>query len=165
MDNIFEKNIAGDFGGAIYSECDKLNFISSNNNRINYNSAGIMGGGIHSLNIIDLSGFEFKNNTISSVINNYSSNPAFIYLNTTLDKNIELNVGDYFPLTFTLYDEYGNIFKDVNKYFSFLILKLTLVKKEDDFKNSRRKRYYLKGNIGSFSEGKYFKNNIGIKSI
>ncbi|OUM63781.1 hypothetical protein PIROE2DRAFT_61093 [Piromyces sp. E2] len=46
--NIFNENDALNFGGAIYSNYDKLYLANVSNNNITHNNAGVMGGGIYS---------------------------------------------------------------------------------------------------------------------
>ena len=152
-DNIFTENEAFNFGGAIYSEYNKLKFASINNNKISHNVAGIMGGGIYSKNAIDLAGYEFYNNTNNSILENYISKPSYINLNTKLSQNIELNVGEYLPLAFTLYDDFGNLIIDITKYYLLLTIKLVLIKDNDNLTNDEINNHYLIGNIGSFIKG------------
>ncbi|OUM59931.1 hypothetical protein PIROE2DRAFT_63458 [Piromyces sp. E2] len=158
-DNNFYENEAYFFGGAIYTEYDKYKSASIKNNKISYNKAGVMGGGIYSKNSIDLKGYEFVNNTSSSLIENYISKPSTIKLDTVLKKNTELNTGEYLPLSFTLQDESGNTIVDITKYYSLLTLRFNLVKKNDytienNLSDKLKDNFYLTGNIGSFIYGK-----------
>jgi len=156
--NIFKENKAERFGGAIYSNYYKLGQATVNDNQIVYNEAGISGGGIYSPNVsinktlFDMTKIKIENNTVDSFIDNYSSKPSYIMLNS--NKTISVNVGEYIPLMFSLYDDFDNIIIDITKYYSFLSLKLVIMETDSsDINNS-----YILGNIGSFIKGIY--NNI-----
>jgi len=157
--NIFQENKAERFGGAIYSNYHKLGQATVNDNQIVYNEAGISGGGIYSPNSInetlfDMTKIKIENNTVDSFIDNYSSKPLYIMLNS--NETISVNVGEYIPLMFSLYDDFDNIIIDITKYYSFLSLKLVMVETDfSDIDNS-----YILGNVGSFIKGIY--NNIFI---
>jgi len=157
--NIFKENKAERFGGAIYSNYHKLGQATVNDNQIVYNEAGISGGGIYSPNSInetlfDMTKIKIENNTVDSFIDNYSSKPLYIMLNS--NETISVNVGEYIPLMFSLYDDFDNIIIDITKYYSFLSLKLVMVETDfSDIDNS-----YILGNVGSFIKGIY--NNIFI---
>jgi len=174
--NIFCKNIAHSFGGAIYSNFTKLYLANVNNNIITYNKAEIMGGGIFSPNSVNKTSFNInkvtiENNTVDSLDNNYSSNPYYINLDTPLNNNI-INImsGDRFPLSFTLYDEFHNIIKDNTKYYSSsLILKIILMTKNNDEYEyddcdecDDNQKIHLINNIGSFTNGKCELNYLKI---
>ncbi|ORX63531.1 hypothetical protein BCR32DRAFT_273406 [Anaeromyces robustus] len=133
--NIFHYNIAENFGGAIYSEYDKLYETKAKNNEIIMNKAGIMGGGVYTPKFINKNMFKLNsdwklsNNTVSSEINDYTTMPSYIVLETDMAiENNEISVisGNYIPLNFELYDEYNNIITDVTKYYSDIALKLNL---------------------------------------
>eukprot|EP00833_Pecoramyces_ruminatium_P004015 jgi/Orpsp1_1/1178047/evm.model.c7180000063848.1 len=172
--NIFQKNKALNFGGAIYYKFNKVYSVVTNNNDIVYNEAGIMGGGIYTPEIIDKKLFDIgncniKNNTVNSYENNYTSKPAYIKLNTTLNNNIyNINSGDYFPLTFTLHDEFDNIINDNTMYYSLMSLMITLKEEnnkifdEEEDSSNLNKNYYLTGNTGTFVNGKCDLNNLKI---
>jgi len=155
--NIFKENKAELFGGAIYSNYHKLGQATVNDNQIVYNEAGISGGGIYSPNSInetlfDMTKIKIENNTVDSFIDDYSSKPSYIMLNS--NETISVNVGEYIPLIFTLYDDFDNIIIDITKYYSFLSLKLVIMETDSiDIDNS-----YILGNVGSFIKGIY--NNI-----
>jgi len=156
--NIFKENKAERFGGAIYSNLHKLGQAIVNDNQIVYNEAGIFGGGIYSPNVsinetlFDIAKNEIENNTVASFIDNYSSKPSYIMLNS--NKTISVYVGEYIPLMFSLYDDFDNIIIDITKYYSFLSLKLVIMENDSiDIDNS-----YILGNVGSFIKGIY--NNI-----
>lgn len=160
--NIFSKNIAYNFGGAIYSNFTKFHLAIVNNNKIIYNKADIMGGGIYSPNSVNKTSFNvnkvtIKNNTAGSLDDNYSSKPYYINLDTPLNNNI-INImsGDRFPLSFTLYDEFHNTIKDNTKYYSSLILKVMLNPKNNDYNENQK--HQLINNIGSFTNGDYYIN-------
>jgi len=168
-DNIFNQNIAENFGGAIYSQ---LNNVSAKNNNFTFNAAGINGGGIYTenfaiTNISDEKYFYLKDNVVDSVENDYSSKPSYITLNTTLSKkekqnyySVDIIPGDYLPLKFTLYDVYDKILKDTTKFYSSITLKVLLINNNNDndydetnYWNSTSTSTSLLGNIGSFVNG------------
>ncbi|ORX59217.1 hypothetical protein BCR36DRAFT_275816 [Piromyces finnis] len=159
--NVFQDNMVSEYGGAIYSEYDQLHMALSKNNNITNNKSGIMGAGIYtpysaSKNIFNINTCRFENNTVNSmVIDNFSSNPSYITLNTTLNNETIINVGDYFPLKFNLLDEFNNTVIDITKHYSLMTLKLLLKTKNyqnSTFKNSKNNHYIL-GNIGTFVNG------------
>jgi len=166
--NKFINNSAQNFGGGIYSEFYRLHLSQSKDNEIIYNSAGILGGGCFSpknkdVNMFDINNWNIENNTVNSVINNYSSKPSYITLNTTTTENnniINISSGNNISLNFTLYDEYDNILSDVSQYFPISIkleLEIDNNNKNDDNDilydteiNSNHKVY---SNIGTFIKG------------
>jgi len=171
--NIFTENSASNFGGAIYSNYDKLFLANATNNLIEYNNAGIMGGGVYSPEHVEktlfkLNNFEFHNNSVSSLINDYTTKPSYITLNTTvIDNTISVITGEYFSLNFNLYDEYHNIITDITKYYSSLTLKITLEyenkeeeeeeeeEEREDYYKSKNLDYSIHGNICTFVNGRY----------
>ncbi|OUM61998.1 hypothetical protein PIROE2DRAFT_62167 [Piromyces sp. E2] len=154
--NIFKENIASDFGGAIYSLYNKLYLASTKNNSFTFNKAGLMGGGIYTpksigTNLFDFSDSLIQDNTVGSIINNYSTKPSYITLNTTFnEESLYINAGEYFPLVFNIFDEFGNIMIDINKYYSMIILKLEIIEKNEYNDNDDVINYYLLGNTGTF---------------
>jgi len=168
--NSFNKNEVEDFGGAIFifMEFDDKYNIQFENNTLLLNTAGIMGGGLYSHNLNLNTLFQkniFVNNTVNSYINNYTSRPYYITIDTNFTNNKKsIITGEYLPLKFSLYDEYDNIIFDITKYYSSLILKATLnindnnnddddYDEDDDDDDDVSKKYHLIGNIGSFSNG------------
>ena len=166
--NVFSKNIAHSFGGAIYSNFTKFYLANANNNKIIYNKAGIMGGGFFSPSSVNKTSFNvgkviIKNNTAGSSDDNYSSKPFYIDLDTFLNNNnINIMSGDLFPISFTLYDEFHNIVIDKTKYYSSLMLKVILIPKNnnkyndyDDYNEYEgvSQKVHLINNIGSFTYG------------
>jgi len=164
--NNFYENYAQMFGGAILLEYNKMYLAKTKNNNIINNKADIMGAGIYfsdpfDSNIMDIDGFEFSNNTVSSIIDNYTTKPAYIYLNSTLSYNLRnINNGIHFPLTFTLNDKYGNIILDINKFYSIITFKLNIKLKynKSTLDNTYDNNFYLLENTCSFIKG----NNIYI---
>jgi len=73
--------------------------------------------------------FKFKNNSVDNYINNIGSKPSFINLKTKIN-SYNITTGDYFPLSFILYDRFDAILEDFSKYYSFMTLKVNL--EEDD---------------------------------
>eukprot|EP00833_Pecoramyces_ruminatium_P013796 jgi/Orpsp1_1/1187828/evm.model.d7180000060425.1 len=176
--NSYENNVAENFGGAVYSNFNKLYNAKLLNNVIKYNTAGINGGGLYSPDeenkIFNLSQTKFENNTVNSYLNNYSSRPSYILLNRRIkNKYVDITTGDVFPLSFTLYDAYDNVVKDITKYYSSLNIKILLVKKDNNNNNNNnnnnlnvnktnKKEYNIKGNICFFSNGHCKLNNLQI---
>jgi len=151
--NRFKENYAEYFGGAIYTKFSKLNLIEAKNNEIIFNKAGVMSGGIYTYHYShknlfnNNSNFIFRNNTVNLYINNYSSNPSSISLDTIIRKNpINIITSDYLPLSFSIYDEYDN---DFTKYYSDITLRVSL-KSEKTYINKMK----LLGNICLFINGK-----------
>ncbi|KAL6621916.1 hypothetical protein U3516DRAFT_795632 [Neocallimastix sp. 'constans'] len=111
--NIFNENSAEDFGGAMYSEFQKIYLAILVNNKFSYNKAGILGGGIFSPNsvvenLFNLENNIYLNNTVNSIINDYTSKPAYILLEPDFPDNlIQITTGAYLNLVFTLYDEFN----------------------------------------------------------
>ncbi len=168
--NKFIRNIAHNFGGAIYSNYSRFYLANVDNNEIVCNKAGIMGGGLFSPKYVNKTSFSFKkitinNNTADSFEDNYSSKPFYVDLDTPFDNNnIKIMSGDRFPLSFTLYDEFYNIVKDITKYYSSLVLKVLLIIKDNDeydeydeydsdYNYYESQKVHLTGNIGSFTYG------------
>ncbi|ORX37498.1 hypothetical protein BCR36DRAFT_313638 [Piromyces finnis] len=172
-DNIFKENKAENYGGALYSRINTtISSIShSKNNIFKHNKSGILGGAIYSqnsreYNILDLQYNNenvFKDNTANDIINDYTSKPAYISLNTTINTwGNRITSGNFLPMLFILYDEYDNIM-NITNYYNNIILKVNLEKK---FKSKHilgnEKNYYLTGNIASFASGKCNFNNLRI---
>ena len=130
--NIFNENSAEDFGGAMYSEFQKIYLAILVNNKFSYNKAGILGGGIFSPNsvvenLFNLENNIYLNNTVNSIINDYTSKPAYILLEPDFPDNlIQITTGAYLNLVFTLYDEFNSIIKDITKYYSSMMIKTIL---------------------------------------
>jgi len=166
----FFKNKANNFGGAIFYEFTNQYYdIKTSNNEILNNNAGIMGGGIHSnnwtnTNFIDTYNNKIDNNTVISYFkNDYSSKISYISLDTKLvDNLIETHSGQPFQLQFSLYDDYDNVITDITKYYSSMILKITIKeiqqfdKLNNNINNKKRddNEYSIYGNICSFINGK-----------
>lgn len=165
--NIFKNNIVENFGGGIYSEYSKLYLANTINNEISYNKAGIMGGGIYSPKMINNTLFDIKNwkiynNTANTYINNYTTKPYKILMNTTYNDNLKVITGKYLKLAFLLCDEFNNIIEDKNKYYSSISLKLILKEynesfdddvDDDDDHNNKKLNFILKGNYCTFVNG------------
>ncbi|OUM61162.1 hypothetical protein PIROE2DRAFT_12876 [Piromyces sp. E2] len=165
--NIFKENYANNFGGAFYSNNSKFYLISAKNNSFINNKAGVMGGGIYFNNFTEknLQNSIFKNNAVSHLIDDYNSKPSYFLLTSMLNNvTTKINSGDYFPLTFTLYNDFDNIITDINKYFNMITLKLEIIDK-NHFLNNRynvSEYYYIIGNIGTFVNGICELNNLQI---
>jgi len=171
--NIFIENESENFGGAIFAQFESNKQIICKNNEIMYNKAGIMGGGLFSPKLIDIKNnknknnnnndiipFRFVNNTVASIINNYTSKPSYIALETPLNNNlINITTGEFFPLNFTLRDVYDNVMVDITKYYSSITIKISINEVNnisDDkytYNLNNNQIYSLSGNIGSFLYG------------
>jgi len=123
-----------------------------------------LGGGIFSpyqvdKNLFNLNNTLIANNTINSYIDNYSSRPSYISLNTTIDVNDNhIITGDYFPLNFTLFDEFNNLIEDITKYYSSMTLKVFMVENSTDNDNDNNYEekstvFKMTGNVGTFLKG------------
>lgn len=176
-ENYLYNNNAEDFGGAIYSQIQDLNYGKFIGNSFIFNKAGIWGGGMISPIWDDMERIEvneriFLNNTVNSFPNDISSKPDSIKLETKFNSNvIEMMTGEHLTLEFSLNDIFDNIIVDITKYYSSLILEVALEEKNenniyrhddnyvyrdyDDFYTSTNPSYYLKGNVGSFIYGNY----------
>lgn len=173
--NIFNNNTAKNFGGAIYSEYGKLYMAKSKNNTISFNKAGIMGGGVYSPKNVDknlfinnFSDYTFYNNTVNYHNSDYTSKLSYILLETNLTEGVpEITSGSYFPLVFSLHDEFGSIVEDAGKFYSGLIIKLYVKEKysysdgfynetKTDTKNEIYKatNIHLSGNTSTMKKGK-----------
>ncbi|ORX56025.1 hypothetical protein BCR36DRAFT_346553, partial [Piromyces finnis] len=165
--NTFKRNLAENFGGAIYSKYTQMELAVFKKNEITFNEAGIMGGGIYiensvNKNLMNLNDSIIENNTVNSYINNFTSKPSYILLNTTLNDNISIITGDYFPLNFTLFDEFDNLIEDITKYYSSMTLKVSMIEKENNMKNLDKISFKMMGNIGSFIKGRCELTNLRI---
>jgi len=169
--NIFNENSAEDFGGAMYSEFQKIYLAILVNNKFSYNKAGILGGGIFSPNsvvenLFNLENNIYLNNTVNSIINDYTSKPAYILLEPDFPDNlIQITTGAYLNLVFTLYDEFNSIIKDITKYYSSMMIKTILEEQAEKKKinninksnnKSNNNNYHLIGNTCSFIQGKFY---------
>jgi len=172
-DNTFSDNRADNFGGALYSEFQKMYLAKAINNNFSYNKAGILGGGIFSPNSISENLFNiedctFLNNTVNSYINNYTSKPAYILMKPEFSDNlIQIISGAYLNLNFTLYDEFDNLIEDITKYYSSMTLKVVLEEQKNVNKSNIKNdlnnlNYQLVGNVGSFIQGRCELNNLRI---
>ncbi|OUM63410.1 hypothetical protein PIROE2DRAFT_10070, partial [Piromyces sp. E2] len=140
--NIFKNNIAEDFGGAIYSDIQKLNLAITNSNEFSFNEAGVM---------------------VNLQEENISSKPKYIILDNK--KSLSVIAGDYLSISFTLLDTLNNVVSDLNNYFSLtlkLILEMNEIDNNNDNNNNNNNNYFMKGNIGSFVHGKCEFNNLQV---
>ena len=177
--NLFSNNTADDFGGAVYTHINYLSYESFINDTVSYNKAGVWGGGIfingkYDREVSEIKDCNLLNNTISFLINNYSSAPYSIQLETKLSNNpIKIRTGDIVPLIFSLNDMYDHVIDDVTKYYSSMVLEVFMkkVSKIDStldvynqyvFKDldinkimtvTSEPDFHLTGNIGSFING------------
>ncbi|OUM62833.1 hypothetical protein PIROE2DRAFT_61621 [Piromyces sp. E2] len=162
LNNSFKFNKAENFGGAIYSEFDQLHLAVTSNNNITYNKAGIIGAGLFTPSLVQRNLFNVKNdnianNTVNSYINNYSTKPSYIMLNTTSKEGtFNITSGDYLPLKYLLYDEYNSVVEDITKYYSEIFLRIELKYDEEST------RIHLFGNTCSFNNGRCEFNKLRI---
>jgi len=185
--NTFIRNSVKDYGGAIYSDYSWMYLVSAKNNNFTGNTAGIVGAGLFAPRMVLKTIFNMNNNTFmdnkvaGSYPNDYSSYPTYINLTSNI-KTSSIHSGDMFPLNFTLYDDFGNVFEDFNKFYSSITLKVFMIKRNnpegdddndedyedyEDYENYKEyenyenflkennlpKPYFLKGNVGLFSKG------------
>ncbi|ORY47563.1 hypothetical protein LY90DRAFT_10045 [Neocallimastix californiae] len=154
--NTLKYNKADNFGGAIYYELNHEYSFKIENNEVLFNEAGILGGGVYSANSLNKFLFkgrvyQIRNNTVNSYLNNFSTKPSYIKLNTEIPNNtINLITGEYLSLHFTIYDGYNTVVEDITRYFSSLTLKIVL---EETNKTNEDAIYALKGNTGTFTKG------------
>ncbi|OUM63926.1 hypothetical protein PIROE2DRAFT_9457, partial [Piromyces sp. E2] len=152
--NIFLENEAYNFGGAIYSELEKINLFNEKNNSIINNKAGVNGGGIYITKLDNNNSFNFTsskvlNNTSYGVIEDYAAKPSYITLDTSIEKNkVSIYSGNYLPLTFSLYNANDKFMNDLTNYYSFLTLIITL---EDKLNNDSTVHFRLTGNSVSMT--------------
>jgi len=181
-DNIFNENFAYNFGGAIFSDYDRLYIAQTNNNTLLNNKAGIMGGGIFTPNSVNKTMFDLShwklNRQEKSKYNNtddYATKPSYIKLNNT-EFNKIIYSGDTVPLSFSLYNEYDDQIIDITRYYSSMTLKIEIyrfddfytIKNNNNFVNNsiiyQKPAHYLEGNVERFSLGNY-NNNINEASF
>ncbi|ORX42811.1 hypothetical protein BCR36DRAFT_305666 [Piromyces finnis] len=161
--NVFKENKAENFGGAIYSEYNKMYLANVENNTFSLNNAGIMGNIGYSPKNIEKTLFNIKE--FNSSINDFTSlttKPA--YINITIDTTLrsEIYTGDLFPLKFFLYDELGHLYEDKTKYYSSMTIKVLLREKYDE---NNEMHYKAIENICSFVNGKRIKITLLIYII
>jgi len=156
--NTFEGNKAENFGGAIYSDYNKLYLAQANNNTIINNIAYIMGGGVYAPNSVNEKLFNLNtNNIVNNTYNDYASKPAYITLNEpSSNRNISLISGEWISINFTLYDEFDKKYEDRTKYYSSMTVRVALKEKKEDIEDDGDLNYHLMGNIGSFNNGILF---------
>jgi len=154
----FKENYVNYFGGAIYSKNNELNSLKSTNVIFNENQAGVAGGGVFIFNTnsnfqnIPYESFDFNNNKANSHGDDIGTSPSLIKFkndNSTISvddhQEYTISSGSYFPLKFSLYDNFNNLIKDPNNYYSNIIINISL--------QNNTKNYKSKGNVGSFSKG------------
>jgi len=122
-------------------------------------------------NLFNISDCHIFNNTVNSYVNDFTSQPSYIKLDTlnlNINKKNSINIttGDHLPLKFTLYDEFENIIYDISKYYSSLSVKVVLIEKEfymsdnyeydDTIYEYDKRNYYLLDSICSFTNGNVF---------
>ncbi|OUM60242.1 hypothetical protein PIROE2DRAFT_14060, partial [Piromyces sp. E2] len=165
--NIFYKNKAINFGGAIYSDYPGLGIATTQNNKFESNEAGIDGGGFFSKNYVNSSLLNsiFSHNQVNYIENDYASVPSYITMNFPRKNNsINITPGEFFPLSFVLYNEFNKPVQDSSLYYSSMLLKVNLIKindKNGTIANSQND-FILTGNVGSFINGKCELNNFRI---
>ncbi|ORX49040.1 hypothetical protein BCR36DRAFT_413035 [Piromyces finnis] len=169
--NVFLKNKAYSFGGAIYTEYDELVSSFTVNNTVANNDADIIGGGIFISNsskmrLLDMNKWNINNNTVNARINNYFTRPAYIKLNSSIYKNeIKITTGDHLPLNFILYDEYDQPIEDETEYYSTILIKLSLIpitNNDKELIDDVHNKYNLIGNVGTYVNGEINFDNLKI---
>jgi len=167
--NNFINNIALNEGGAIYSDYSKFDLAQPKNNSINFNKAGINGGGIYSLysndkNFFNDKYFNIYGNTVEKHISNIGSKPSYITISNSTSHFFNITSGDQIKLEFILYDQFDNILEDYSKIYSSLPLKVILIdeseennieeEEEEEETLNENNSYKLYENVGSFVNGK-----------
>jgi len=129
--NLFENNIAENFGGAIYMDLRKEHvFEWKGQNVISTNEAGMTGGGIYfSKCPNDLvqsmkENLVMKNNLVNRQVNDFIYKPFFVKLEEY--SKAPIYSGEYFPLKFGVYDQFGNKIIDGAQYYSQIHLEISL---------------------------------------
>ncbi|OUM66752.1 hypothetical protein PIROE2DRAFT_5964 [Piromyces sp. E2] len=155
QNSIFSYNNVDYFGGVIYSNLENLNIVDIKNTTFKENYA-YSGGGfyINNENNVNYKLFQANNSNIiyidnksESHGNDYATDPfKILSLNNNIEK-INIKSGESYSLKFNVIDEYGQIVKDISKYYSDIILKIS----EDENENLENKK--LTGNVCYFSRG------------
>ncbi|ORX87048.1 hypothetical protein BCR32DRAFT_289585 [Anaeromyces robustus] len=160
----FYSNQAENFGGAIYSEYNKLYLSEVSNITFKNNSAFIAGGALYTPNKIESNlilnkEIQYDSNIAQSYGNNISTNPIYAILESEY-KNDELIIssGGYLSFLFNLYDDQKNIIEDKTNYYNTILIKLTLF-------NDKNLYYHINGNVCNFMFGKCTLNNVKIVAI
>ncbi|OUM57168.1 hypothetical protein PIROE2DRAFT_17919, partial [Piromyces sp. E2] len=143
------------FGGAIYSNYKNLNLLNANNITFIKNYAGVAGGALFSPNLPKQNLFhydqrDYNENYAESHGNDIATHPSLIELkNINQYNNTIIKSGSYLPLKFEIFDSFGNFVSDYNKYYSDILIKVLV-----ETVNNTNTKYLLKGNVGSFTNGK-----------
>ena len=169
--NNFESNHADYYGGAMDLEFHKLNVEKYNNNYITNNVAGVLGGGVYISNFKSNDNIlfnmyknsSFTNNKVGSYVNDYSSRPSFISLNSTIDNNIiQIKTGERISLNFIFQDIFNKTVMDISNYYSAITMKLLLSNKypsrsNNDDDNIDNNYKMLKNYCNFYNGKKYYK--------
>jgi len=151
----FQSNIAYDYGGALYSDYDKLYVAEIQDVNFNKNIANIAGGAIfvpneYNKKSLDISKCNFVNNIGETHGNDFTTEVSYIKLSNT-DINTIIKSGDYIPLKFSLYDEYGKFIFDKFNIYSGISLSINI-------QNNDTPKYEIRENKCTFFMGKYYNN-------
>ncbi|OUM59348.1 hypothetical protein PIROE2DRAFT_15147, partial [Piromyces sp. E2] len=148
--NVFDGNDADNFGGAIYSEYDKLYSKEIKGNIFRLNYADIMGDDVYTPNSVNKTLFDMSLNTIKK----FTTKPAYIILDPSYKSYVNsIYTGDIYQLKFLMYDEFNQLYMDDTKYYSSLTIKVTLERK-NEYEEINDADYKLAENVCSFSKGK-----------
>ncbi|KAL6599709.1 hypothetical protein U3516DRAFT_643530 [Neocallimastix sp. 'constans'] len=146
----FQSNIAYDYGGALYSDYDKLYVAEIQDVNFNKNIANIAGGAIfvpneYNKKSLDISKCNFVNNIGETHGNDFTTEVSYIKLSNT-DINTIIKSGDYIPLKFSLYDEYGKFIFDKFNIYSGISLSINI-------QNNDTPKYEIRENKCTFFMG------------
>ena len=138
-DSIFQNNNANYYGGALFINTKSINLNNLKNNTFIGNKA-YAGGAIYtSIDKINDSNNEkniksqfksnkvnFDNNISESHGNDYASNPLMIntVLSSTNKNGNKIKSGETYSLSFNMTDIYGQIVKDMSKYYNNFMISL-----------------------------------------
>jgi len=163
--SIFSNNKADYFGGVIYSNYEKLQIVDTLNTTFKENHA-YSGGGFYFnynnnanheiLNLNDTK-IEFVNNTSESHGNDYATDTYMILSLNDGIKGFNIKSGESYSLKFNVIDEYNQIIRDISKYYSNIILKISENDDQDSMNlDSSSVKKKFTGNICYFSNGIFF---------
>ncbi|ORX79748.1 hypothetical protein BCR32DRAFT_269275 [Anaeromyces robustus] len=155
---IFSENKVTNFGGAIYSNNEKLYQAEIKDLKFSNNLAKIAGGAIYVPNnrdkkSLDISNCIFSNNVGEAYGNDYTTEVSYIKRNTNNDP-YKMKIGEYVQLKFLLYDEFNMKIEDKYNIYSNISIKVLLLDNFNKTDNSNsNSNIILKGNICSFYKG------------
>ncbi|OUM59039.1 hypothetical protein PIROE2DRAFT_15554 [Piromyces sp. E2] len=169
FNNNFIDNIAGKYGGAIYSNYTNLYLADVANIMIKNNSAGIAGGGLFSPSknqktLISNEDLKFESNTANSYGNEIATHPSLVVVSYNDNKKyynntISVSSGSDLSFSFYMYDSQNIKINDKINYFNFISIK-AYIQNYDKFMH-----YMISGNTCSFINGVCKMPNLKILGI